>query len=405
MTITEAIQSIVNRNDDTILKDSNKFKAYLKDLCSDNPKELKIISRALDDKILNIIFCSEEENIKIARLRSEFEDQGMSDNWIDFILQSFSQVLNWNYVKKESSPEEITVYTEMTLSGNTCCYIKDKYIEDSTTDNSNIYNKNKPPYKLFENRISFSYDELYKNFNSNTLLDIPKTCKYKGRNYKIVAIDDFAYGINNCKKINIPDSITYIGNVFENCQAIEEINFPNTTIECDNLSFTNCVNLKKIVLPKGLQKICSYCFKNCLSLKSITIPNSVTTIDNEAFLNCINLKTINIPNNITTIGQRAFGNCSTLRNIIINEGTTTIGERAFENCFSLENITIPKSVIEIGPYLFNYCYSLKEINISKNCKIHQYNYQKNKDEFIPVNNSNFANFIGKDVFNCQVNIY
>ena len=100
MTITEAIKFIVNIKDNSILTDSNKFKAHLKDLCYDNPKELKIIYRILDDKILERIFGNERDNVKIARLRDEFEDQGISSDWIDFIIGSFAQALGWNYAKK-----------------------------------------------------------------------------------------------------------------------------------------------------------------------------------------------------------------------------------------------------------------------------------------------------------------
>ncbi len=56
MKIFEAIKFIVDKNDKKLLTDSNRFKSYLLDLCSDNSKDLKIVKRALDDKILERIF-------------------------------------------------------------------------------------------------------------------------------------------------------------------------------------------------------------------------------------------------------------------------------------------------------------------------------------------------------------
>ena len=103
MTIPEAIKFIVDRKDNSLLTDSNKFKDYLKGLCSDNPKELKIINRILDDEILAKIFGNERDNVKIARLREEFEDQGLSTDWSEFIISSFAQVLNWNYEPEVSN--------------------------------------------------------------------------------------------------------------------------------------------------------------------------------------------------------------------------------------------------------------------------------------------------------------
>ncbi len=104
MTVQEAIKFIVNQREKSLLTDSKKFKAYLQDLCSaDNPKELKIINKALEDKILAKIFGNERDNVKIARLRDEFEDQGLSETWSEFIINSFAQVLGWNYSNKVST--------------------------------------------------------------------------------------------------------------------------------------------------------------------------------------------------------------------------------------------------------------------------------------------------------------
>ena len=100
MKISEAIKFIVDQNDKKLLTDSKKFTSYLLDLCSDNPKELKIVKRALEDKILERIFGNERDNVKIARLRDEFEDQGMSEDWSEFVISSFAEALGWNYTPK-----------------------------------------------------------------------------------------------------------------------------------------------------------------------------------------------------------------------------------------------------------------------------------------------------------------
>ena len=108
MTIPEAIKFIVDQNDKKLLTDSKRFKSYLLDLCSDNQKELKIINRALDDRILERIFGNERDNVKISRLRDEFEVQGMSESWSEFIIGSFASVLSWNYKQKETTENNIS---------------------------------------------------------------------------------------------------------------------------------------------------------------------------------------------------------------------------------------------------------------------------------------------------------
>ena len=100
MKISEAIKFIVDQNDKKLLTDSKKFTSYLLDLCSDNPKELKIVKRALEDKILERIFGNERDNVKIARLRDEFDEQGMTIDWSEFVISSFAEALGWNYTPK-----------------------------------------------------------------------------------------------------------------------------------------------------------------------------------------------------------------------------------------------------------------------------------------------------------------
>ena len=105
MKISEAIKFIVEKNDKKLLTDSKRFKSYLLDLCSDNPKELKIVKRALEDKILERIFGNERDNVKIARLRDEFDEQGMAEDWSEFVISSFAKILGWNYTPKTQNQQ------------------------------------------------------------------------------------------------------------------------------------------------------------------------------------------------------------------------------------------------------------------------------------------------------------
>ena len=100
MKISEAITFIINQNDKKLLTDSKRFKSYLLDLCSDHQTELKIVKRALGDKVLERIFGNERDNVKIARLRDEFDEQGMTIDWSEFVISSFAEALGWNYTPK-----------------------------------------------------------------------------------------------------------------------------------------------------------------------------------------------------------------------------------------------------------------------------------------------------------------
>ena len=118
MTITETIKYIMKLKNKEVRTDSQKFKAYLKDLSPECVKELKLLNRALNDNILSIIFSSEEDSIIISKLTTEFKNMGMPDKQMNFILKSFADVLGWSYTppkqeepKKEESKKEETTFS------------------------------------------------------------------------------------------------------------------------------------------------------------------------------------------------------------------------------------------------------------------------------------------------------
>ena len=98
-------------------------------------------------------------------------------------------------------------------------------------------------------------------------------------------------------------------------RAISKINIPNSITCIGNYAFCNCSNLTNITIPNSVTTIGDYVFAGCTSLKSIIIPNNVTTIGNEALSGCVSLKSIIIPNNVTTIGNEALSGCISLAHI------------------------------------------------------------------------------------------
>lgn len=96
--------------------------------------------------------------------------------------------------------------------------------------------------------------------------------------------------------------------------------------------------ISKINIPNSITCIGNCAFTGCSNLTSITISDSVTTIGNYAFAGCTSLKSIIIPNNVTTIGNYAFTGCISLTDITISDSVTTIGNYALSDCVSLAHI-------------------------------------------------------------------
>ncbi len=134
------------------------------------------------------------------------------------------------------------------------------------------------------------------------------------------------------KQINIPDSITSIGDSVFNL--------------CENLTIKS--NSTRFVVDKGLlidvqRKTIISCVE---TNKIIRIPDSVTSIGEWAFSGCSSLQQINIPDSVTSIGDYAFSGCSSLKQIDVPDSVTSIGYSVFSDCLSLKQINIPANSIE-----------------------------------------------------------
>ena len=102
MTIKEAIEDIISIKDDSILVNLKRFMAHLKDFASEHHKELNILQNGLNDRILKLFFDDDRPpKNRIALIKMELEDQGLSEKWIDFIVESFCSALGWEIEKKE----------------------------------------------------------------------------------------------------------------------------------------------------------------------------------------------------------------------------------------------------------------------------------------------------------------
>ena len=149
-------------------------------------------------------------------------------------------------------------------------------------------------------------------------------------------------------------------------------------------AFDGCFSLTSINIPLSVTSIGDRAL-SCTPLENINIPSSVTEIGERAFLYCDHLKSVNIPSSVTELGGGAFRGCESLKNINIPSNVTEIKEGTFCECKSLEKINIPSSVTEIGDYAFQYCESLKNINIPSSVT------EIKEGTFANCHNSNYLN--------------
>ena len=109
MTIKEAIEDIISKKDDSLLIDLKKFMSYLRDLIPEHNKELKILQNGLTERILELFFNDNRpQKNRIALIKMELEDQGLSEKWINFIVESFCSALVWEIENTDDVAETIT---------------------------------------------------------------------------------------------------------------------------------------------------------------------------------------------------------------------------------------------------------------------------------------------------------
>ncbi len=196
---------------------------------------------------------------------------------------------------------------------------------------------------------------------------------------QIVEIGDFAFTkCNKLTNVDIPDTTKVIGyGAFKGCSSLTSITIPDKVTSIGGAAFSGCDKLNGVYFS-DLTKWCSILFggigANPLELAhklyingtlvtDLEIPNNVTSIGNYAFSGCSSLVSIVLPSSITNIGTNSFSNCSGVTNVTLKNGLKRIGDLAFNNCSKLTNITIPSSVKRIGKGAFAACNSLTSITL------------------------------------------
>lgn len=102
---------------------------------------------------------------------------------------------------------------------------------------------------------------------------------------------------NEMKKLVFSDGITTIGyDIFENCTALEEIDFGKVK-EIDYQAFSGCTSLKTLNFPDTLEELDFGAFCNCTNLSSVTIGSKLKTVYPNTFEGCDNLTSITVSKN------------------------------------------------------------------------------------------------------------
>lgn len=190
------------------------------------------------------------------------------------------------------------------------------------------------------------------NIISNTYNDGIGHIKFDGA-ITTIGRDAFKY-CSTLTVVNIPNSVTYLGNAAFCNSGLIKVNIPNSVTDIDNNVFRECGNLTSLVLPNSVTALGTSIIFSSTSITSFTLSNSLSAISINSFTYCSSLTNINIPSSVTTIMGWAFYGCTSLSNINIPDSVISIEQQAFRYCSNLESVsclaTIPPA---LGPAVFD----------------------------------------------------
>ena len=140
---------------------------------------------------------------------------------------------------------------------------------------------------------------------------LPEKVYCDGVNYDVAAIAPRAFWESKVTQIQIPNSITMIGEA----------------------AFADAEQLTDITLPLGLKAISRYMLAGT-AVTNLVLPEGVTDIGMGAFEDCDQLHTIYLPHSLQTIGDKAFAYCTNLNEVYSDAATPplTMSDATFEGC-------------------------------------------------------------------------
>ena len=202
--------------------------------------------------------------------------------------------------------------------------------------------------------------------------------------YPVEVIGEYLFqNYSSLKHVKIPEGIKEIRwNAFENCTALEAVQFPaslHTICEC---AFWN-TGLTTVHIPDTVRVLEDYAFFSCEKLTSlslattanladvfdmalveeITLAEGVSVIEEEAFGGAEMLKEVTLPSTLTMIKPYAFWECTSLEMLELPDGVASIGANAFENCYALQEVKMPEGLLLLSEYAFYSCWSLEQLEL------------------------------------------
>lgn len=238
--------------------------------------------------------------------------------------------------------------------------------------------------------------------NASSKLKIPSSVNYKGKEYSVTGIDDYAFYHNqNLTSIALPGSLTSIGDAaFYGCTSLEKV-FNASTLKLtaggsDNgyiAYYANKVYTGEYsedenfvyVTSEGVRYVADY-----IGTRAHVLVPEGCNIDEYAFYNRLDITSITLPGSLSNIGKLAFFGCKNLfkvfnaSSLYINTGNTTHGyvayyaKKVYSGDFSEDEDFV---YITSGDtkYAADYIGTSKDVVVPEGCEIAEHAFYNRSD--------------------------
>ena len=212
----------------------------------------------------------------------------------------------------------------------------------------------------------------------------------------VVTIGASAFWGTALADVVIPDSVTTIGaGAFWETKLVDVV-IPDSVTTIGESAFRYCWEMKTLHLGSGLTTVEDYAFDRCEAAVTLSAGNQALVLEDNALLNAEKTRLIQyfegpkdtdraeaytIPAGVEEICSGAFDCCDDLKTIVIPNTVQRIGQEAFGQCDNLEGLTIPASVTQIEDNAFYF--NVYPVHVAAEntvyCSENGMVYSKNKD--------------------------
>lgn len=325
-----------------------------------------------DTLVLEDIEVAEYEDTPLDTLNSIFSGNDDTQEETELELDYYHEVTHINPLESE---EDASVKGKSRILDDQVVIFMD--YAGATVNTGNV------DLNKYEGIVMGDTGETIASISGNTAKKGSAFPKYTVVNDTIIA--DQAYYNDERTSIDIPDTITEIGDFAFARSALTDAVLPEGVIRIGYAAFYHCDGLTNVVIPSTVTEIEPSAFANTAWLQNweqgagddflivgdgilldyrgndsvAAIPDGVKTIGAGAFASHTGITKVIIPDSVETIGEGAFEGCSSLTEMEGGQSVRRIKDRAFQGC-PLQTIRIPASVEEIGLRAFDTADSIKE---------------------------------------------